>query len=200
MPAFLSAVGSFLLAHPELLVPVIASLLSFGLSFLTRALATSPRLAAAYSLLCKLFPDLTDPKALAADLWQLVSGGKGPPPPVLGVLFLCGTVAAASVVAPGCAWLRANEPAIVSDVTGGCEVVSLITSSGAAQALCLTLEDMAKLIEQLTAAAKAGNGVGIRYNAQDGSVITLDIDAAHVAVNRDAMMAAHARMSARGGK
>lgn len=158
MPAILSSIWSFLVAHPELLVPAIASLLSFALSFLQGALTKSPRLSAAYSLLCKLFPDLTDPKALAADLWALVSGGKGPPPPALGVLFALAVGATAAVVAPGCAWLSSPEAKVVEQdaaKVAECVIPKLVTGESPEQIAIECAVDLLT-VQRIAAAHRAG--------------------------------------------
>jgi len=132
----LNAVWAFILAHPTEDTAVLGALFAFLLSLFQKALVSSPRIAALYSIVCRLFPDLTDPKALAGDIVMLVTGEpkspeRGPKAAArLGkVLPLVALSLALSLT--GCAAFQKELAVISAAETAECQILPLLTPSGA---------------------------------------------------------------------
>ena len=138
---------------------------------------------------------VAETKADAATLVKLASKR---PPPMAGVLFCLALAASvtAPVVLPGCAWFRANEPAVIHAEEQACEVISLVTPNPLVQPICLTVEDVTKLIGELFAARHEGRAARIRLVARDGSSQDIVIEKAQLDEQIDRAMAVHAKLKA----
>jgi hypothetical protein len=168
-------------------VPVLGAVFTLGMSFLSApdTLTNYPRVVAAYRLACRVFPDLSDPKALAADVVRLVLGT----PLALVLAFVAWN-------AQGCATLRAVEPVVVQSADTACQVVSMLTAAGIVQAVCIAFDDLVRLERELLAAQAAGRSARVRIVGRDGSVVDAEVDIAHLADAIDSV--AKAKIAAMG--
>ena len=158
----LNAVWAFILAHPTEDTAVLGALFAFLLSLFQKALASSPRIAALYSLACRIFPDLTDPKALAADLVMLFTGKpkspeSGPKSAArLGKVLPLGVLCLALSVT-GCAAWKKDAKTVLDIVQTACILAAPVDASVPDLALaCGIAEADIPLLEKIIAGRKAG--------------------------------------------
>ena len=148
--AILSALAKFFLANPTLSLAILGAATSLVLGFASSLLDKSPRLAALYSILVKLFPDLGDPKALAADIWTLIAG-KGKP--VLPMF----TGIALAIALSGCAAFKRDAKTVLDIVQTACVLAAPVDAAIPDLALaCQIAEADIPLIEKIMAGRRAG--------------------------------------------
>ena len=162
MSTILNVVWAFILAHPTEDTAVLGALITFVFSLFQKAIASSPRVAAFYSLLCRVFPDASDPKALAADFVMLFTGKPKSPESGPKSAARLGKVLPLAVLCmafslTGCAAFKRDAKTVLDIVQNACILAAPLDASVPDLALaCGIAEADIPLLEKMIAARKAG--------------------------------------------
>ena len=150
MLAILAAIKAFVVDHQALSLVILGAALTVILGLVTKYAKDSPRAEALYSILCTLFPDLTKPDKLAADILTLIVGKGASVGPMCFAFMLALSLS-------GCAAFKRDARTVLDVVQTACILAAPVDAAIPDLALaCQIAEADIPLIEKIMAGRRAG--------------------------------------------